>query len=251
MVRSSRIARGFPAANRSRRAGASSRRSGSGRARLFAHGFQRRLRRRRPPRPGSARQASRRDTAACRRCRRPAVRRGRSPLDSATADLALRSHFDRKASPARAYGCVGEPAQSLLDEGAAPAAVDVAPAAADCSAGRWAVPNGMRHDERTSLAEHALGFDRAAVQLHQFLHQGQPDAAAFVGRPRGTFDAVEPLEKPGQLLGGDADAGVPHAQLGRSGPPAAARPRSRPRSVNLKALETRFRTIFSHMSRST
>ena len=41
----------------------------------------------------------------------------------------------------------------------------------------------------------ALHRDRAAVQLHQFLHQRQADAAALVGAAARAFDAVETLEQ--------------------------------------------------------
>ena len=65
--------------------------------------------------------------------------------------------------------------------------------------------------------------------------------------------AVEPLEQPRQFGLRNADAGVADDQLG-----AVAGPRELssstaipPSKVNLKALERRLRTIFSHMSRST
>ena len=50
---------------------------------------------------------------------------------------------------------------------------------------------------------------------------------------------------------GDADAGVADAELDAIARATRARRESRPSKVNLKALERRFSTIFSHMSRST
>ena len=70
---------------------------------------------------------------------------------------------------------------------------------------------------------------------------------AFVAAAACAFDALEALEDPRQLLGGDARARVAHRELERS--PGARRltPIS-PSNVNLNAFESRLRTIFSHMS---
>ena len=52
------------------------------------------------------------------------------------------------------------------------------------------------------------------VQLHQLLHEGEPDAGPFV-RPRArALDAVEPIVEVRDVLGGDPDAGVLDAQDG-------------------------------------
>ena len=89
---------------------------------------------------------------------------------------------------------------------------------------------------------------RAAGQLAD---QRQADARPLVAaRPRAA-DPVEAVEQPGQLVGGDADAGVGDLQ-----PDAVvvATPGARgcaPAKVNFRALESRFVTIFSQWSGST
>jgi len=54
------------------------------------------------------------------------------------------------------------------------------------------------------------------MQLHQFLHQGQADAAALVAAALRACDPVEALEQPAQRLGRDPGAGVAHGEDGRS-----------------------------------
>ena len=76
---------------------------------------------------------------------------------------------------------------------------------------------GHGDDEGGAGPETALGADRPAVQLDQFLDQGQSDAAAFVGAAAHILDAMEPLEKAGHFLGGDAHAGVADGQHGAGG----------------------------------
>ena len=89
------------------------------------------------------------------------------------------------------------------------------------------------------------------MQLDQFLHEREPDSAAFLGAPARTFDAVEAVEQPRDLT----RQVYPFRYRARS--VALRRPTSRnetsisPSNVNLKALEMRLRTIFSHISRST
>ena len=87
------------------------------------------------------------------------------------------------------------------------------------SAGAQPIVGKMRRSERngyrecaapTRLASHA---DIAAMQLDQFLHQREADAAALEGAPAGAFDAAEALEQMRQLFGRDARAGVMHADL--------------------------------------
>jgi hypothetical protein len=61
---------------------------------------------------------------------------------------------------------------------------------------------------------------------------------------------VKALEQPRQLIGWNAGAGIGDGKL----EPAASCVRDTaivPSNVNLKALERRLRTIFSHISRST
>src|SRR5262245_17616148 len=79
----------------------------------------------------------------------------------------------------------------------------------------------MRVTERNADAERraavrlAFDGDSTAMQLHQFLHQCQPDAAALVTAAFCPFDAIEALEQPAQRLGRDSAAGVTHAEDGR------------------------------------
>ena len=76
---------------------------------------------------------------------------------------------------------LGQPAQRLLDERARrrsrPRARRAAP---DAILGRCAVPNGMRTRNVVPAAERARGLDRAAVQLHELLHEREADAGALV-----------------------------------------------------------------------
>ncbi len=90
----------------------------------------------------------------------------------------------------------------------------------------------------------------AAVQPDEFLDQRQADSAALGGAGLGGLDPVEPLEEPGHLGGRDADAGVGDAE-DRVAAVAATRTVIDPSKVNFSALDSRLRTTFSHMSRST
>jgi hypothetical protein len=56
----------------------------------------------------------------------------------------------------------------------------------------------------------ALNGNGASHQLHGFLHDGQAQAGSFVPARRGTIDLLEALEDVGQVLRGDADAGIPY-----------------------------------------
>ncbi len=88
------------------------------------------------------------------------------------------------------------------------------------------------------------------MQLDDLLDERQPDAAALMRPAPGVFNAMEPLEKPGELFGGNAGTGVPHSKLDAKRTWLIVTAIS-PSKVNLKALETRLRTTFSHMPRST
>ena len=70
-------------------------------------------------------------------------------------------------------------------------------------------------------------------------------------RARAPSIAVEALEDARQLALGNADAGVRHGRARRARPRRAARRAMRPSNVNLNAFDSRLRTIFSHISRST
>ena len=72
---------------------------------------------------------------------------------------------------------------------------------------------GYEHDESGALTDAALDPNGAAVQLDQFLHQGQSDTRALVSAAGHTFNAVEAVEHPGLMLFGDSQTGVLNAQL--------------------------------------
>ena len=71
------------------------------------------------------------------------------------------------------------------------------------------------HADRRAHAELALDGDRPAVQLDQLVDQRQSDPGALVRAPLDAAHSMEPVEQPGQLVLGDADAGVRDGQLGR------------------------------------
>ena len=110
--------------------------------------------------------------------------------------------------------------------------------------------DGNRDGEACCLAHLALDAQLAAVQLDQLLHQRQADARSLVAAPALPLDAVEPLEDARQLVLRNADAGVVTARSARPSRPVTETT-TLPASVNLNAFESRLRTIFSHMSRST
>ena len=62
-----------------------------------------------------------------------------------------------------------------------------------------ALPKRQSHGERRPRAQLTLHGNRAAVHLHQFLHQRQADAAALVTPPPRTLHAAEPLKQVRQL----------------------------------------------------
>ena len=76
--------------------------------------------------------------------------------------------------------------------------------------GRRLDHDGQPHDELRPLARPlASGLDPAAVHLHQPLHQRQTDAQPALRLLQRPVHLGEHLEDAGQLVGGDADAGVP------------------------------------------
>ena len=208
-------------------------------------------RRRRPPRPRSARASSRRDVLAHVGVVVGQQDARRAPRRSA-GGLRDRRRWRRCRVGRRRV--VGQPAQRLLDERrrarcAVEASVRAAPDAGPAAGG--AAPSGIATVKRAALAELALDRDRAAVQPDQLLHQRQADAGALVGAAARALDAVEALEQLRQLVGRDAGAGVAAPSARRA--PSASRSATAisPSKVNLKAFESRLRTIFSHISRST
>ncbi len=113
-------------------------------------------------------------------------------------------------------------------------------------------PSGMRTRNVVPRAELAVDVDRSAVQL-------RPAPAPARGRCR-SLRACGPASpstrwnrsnRRGSSVGGDADAGVARPRAAPRRARRAGARRSRPASVNLNAFESRLRTIFSHMSRST
>ena len=109
---------------------------------------------------------------------------------------------------------------------------------------------GDRDGERAALAEHAVHAHRAAVEVDEFLHQRQTDARAFVRAPR-----LSSTRWKRSNMRGNSSTGMPtpvSRTVKRAWPSTASKRTSMwPSKVNLKALLTRFSTIFSHMSRST
>ena len=67
---------------------------------------------------------------------------------------------------------------------------------------------GKLHLEGRALAQGRLDPDAAAVHLDDLLGDGEPEAGAALGLGVGVVDLVELLEDAGQLICGDARAGV-------------------------------------------
>src|SRR3984957_9266974 len=67
--------------------------------------------------------------------------------------------------------------------------------------------------ELRALAQPACDIDRSAMQVHQFLHEREPDAGAFEGPALLSLDPMEALEKARQFMFGNADAGITHAEF--------------------------------------
>jgi hypothetical protein len=145
-----------------------------------------------------------------------------------------------------------QPAQGLLDEGMRRAArLGSSAAVADLARRQVRDPSGMRIVNVVPLADGALGVDRAAVQAHQLLHQRQSRCRCLRACGRRAFSTRwKRSNKRGISSGRDARARVRHAQLGRS-VDLAQRDLDPASKVNLKALESRLSTTFSHISRST
>ena len=97
----------------------------------------------------------------------------------------------------------------------------------------------------------ARDTDGAGVELRQLLHQGEPDARALVGPRSRAQHPMKALEDVGQLIVGNPDARVANRQLHFDRRPARSDTAISPSNVNLNAFESRLRTIFSHISRST
>ena len=102
-----------------------------------------------------------------------------------------------------------QPAQRFLDEGGGPEhrrAIGVR----GCDAVGGKVRRALRDVKREggAPAERRRDGDGPLVQLHQLLHEGEPDAGTFDGPRAPALDAEEAIVKVRDVLGGDSDAGV-------------------------------------------
>src|SRR5262249_21645133 len=68
------------------------------------------------------------------------------------------------------------------------------------------------HSELTASVDLALDAHLSAVQLHQFLHEREADAGAFVTAAMRALDAVETLEQARQLGFRNARASIAHRE---------------------------------------
>src|SRR5579885_113985 len=71
-------------------------------------------------------------------------------------------------------------------------------------------------NKRGALADLAFHGNRSAVLLHQFLDQGQPNAAAFMGSAPHIRHPMKSLEQAGYFFGWNADASIANAHLSSS-----------------------------------
>ena len=158
--------------------------------------------------------------------------------------------------PVGAGGCrrIVQPAQRLLDERlrAPPPWTRARAAPARDRAADARVPNGMPTRNVVPRPSSLVGR-RSCRRAASRAPARAPARCRMPScvRPCAPSIAVEPLEQPRQLRFGDADARV--ATLRAAHGPWSRRNRTAtpPASVNLKAFERRFSTIFSHISRST
>ena len=99
-----------------------------------------------------------------------------------------------------------EPGQRLfhIGLGALPGG-SAATVGADLLGGKVGLARRHRHRKGGPLIDAARHRDVAAVQLHQFLHQGKADAAAFDAAPARALDAAKALEQVRQLLSSDVN----------------------------------------------
>ena len=200
---------------------------------------------------GSRARAGRARSRACRRCRRRARCASRTSRQSADRAGCLGTRAAAVRRDGRSSVSGSQRSASSTNDCARRSRVGEARAApaGDPSAG-GPTPNGRRTRNVVPSPEHARRLDRAAVQLHELLHQRQADAGAFVRARRACL-----------RRGGSARTGAAAPSAGTPTPVSPPRARARraraqahgtpPSSVNLNAFERRLRTIFSHISRST
>ena len=75
----------------------------------------------------------------------------------------------------------------------------------------------QRHGEGRPQSQGALGLDAPAMEFDELPDQGQADAGALARPRRRRIDLVEAVEEIGQVILGDADAGVAHGEQGLPG----------------------------------
>jgi hypothetical protein len=68
-----------------------------------------------------------------------------------------------------------------------------------------------RYDERTSVVQYALDPYGTAVQLNEFLYQGEANSGSLERSTSRAFDAMETFKKVGQFLFRDARTSVDNA----------------------------------------
>ena len=97
-----------------------------------------------------------------------------------------------------------------------------------------------------------LAFDAygTAVELDQILDKGETDAGAFKGAACCALDPVETFKDVWEFLE-EMPMPVSETVNSTSSPASCKEMAMVPSKVNLKALDRRLRTIFSHMPRST
>ena len=79
------------------------------------------------------------------------------------------------------------------------------------------------HSKGRALVDRALDRDAAAVQLDEFLHQGEADATALVRSAPLPFNPVEALKQQRHFRCRNTNAGIADRQPRRCRRPAAGR----------------------------
>ena len=166
---------------------------------------------------------------------------------------ARRGSFEGCRAPARpTASVVGSQRSASSTYGMAPTLVEAAAGRAPIrSGGRWDVPVRMVTVNVVPRPSWLVDRDAAAMQAGQLLDERQADARAFVGTGPAVLDAVEPLEHARQVGLRECRRRYRRREARRDRRAIAVRTAIRPSNVNLNAFDSRFRTIFSHISRST
>ena len=197
-----------------------------------------------------------RGIGACRHCRQPpeqedAARTQHRAGDSGGHGTGINSSSEEISSGSRDLRGIGKPAQCLLNEWRGPEGGRGQRAGSANPVGRQVRASERQADnESAAFSRNALHPHRSTVQLDQFLHQSQSDATAFVSAAARIFDAVKTVKQRGSSCGG-IPTPVSRTRQFDIVPRPRLKRRRFPSKVNLKALEIRLRTIFSHMPRST